>query len=66
MKYETRLNVITDDNGGKLWEFYGKLDGDEFYGKSPEALEAIIQSGWSSTRNGAAKVAKELGHDFIP
>ena len=64
--HETRLIVIEDENGCKFWEFTGKLDKDEFFGKHPEALEAIIKSGWSSTRNGASQVAKELGYDFNP
>lgn len=66
MKHEMKLIVVEDENDCKFWEFTARYDNDEFYGKDPEALEAIIKSGWSSTREGAAKVAQELGYNFIP
>ena len=64
--HKIKLIIVENENGCKFWEFTGKLGKDEFYGRHPDALESIIKSGWASTRNGASKVAKEIGYDFNP
>jgi len=61
-----RLNIIQDELGRSFWEFSCESNGKQYYGKSEDAIQAIMKSGYVSTIEEAVNLSKKHGYNFTP